>query len=53
MIRLDRAFTPQIDTATRTAELSRWADAVCRARSPLIHGTARISPFRSRSLAPR
>ncbi|HTA89247.1 MAG TPA: glycerol kinase GlpK [Polyangiaceae bacterium] len=33
MIRLDRAFTPQIDAATRTAELGRWSDAVCRARS--------------------
>jgi glycerol kinase len=33
MIRLDRAFTPQIDPATRTAELARWSDAVCRARS--------------------
>jgi glycerol kinase len=33
MIRLDRAFTPQIDAPTRTAELSRWSDAVCRARS--------------------
>jgi len=33
MIRLDRAFTPEIDAATRTAELGRWSDAVCRARS--------------------
>jgi len=33
MIQLDRAFTPQIDAQTRTAELSRWSDAVCRARS--------------------
>ena len=33
MIRLDRAFTPQVDIATRTAELQRWFDAVCRARS--------------------
>ncbi len=33
MIRLDRAFTPQIDAATRIAELGRWSDAVCRARS--------------------
>ena len=33
MIRLDRAFTPEIDTETRAAALGRWADAVCRARS--------------------
>jgi len=33
MIRLDRAFTPQIDPATRSAALARWADAVGRARS--------------------
>jgi glycerol kinase len=33
MIRLDRAFSPQIDAATRTAELARWSAAVCRARS--------------------
>jgi glycerol kinase len=33
MIRLDRAFTPSMAAATRTAELQRWADAVCRARS--------------------
>lgn len=33
MIRLDCAFTPRTDVATRTAELARWADAVCRARS--------------------
>ena len=33
MIRLERAFTPEIDAATRTAALSRWSDAVCRARS--------------------
>ncbi|MEO8904745.1 MAG: glycerol kinase GlpK [Polyangiaceae bacterium] len=33
MIRLDRAFTPSMDAATRTAELGRWSDAVCRARS--------------------
>ena len=33
MIRLDRAFTPQIDLGTRTAALARWSDAVCRARS--------------------
>jgi glycerol kinase len=33
MIRQGRAFTPQIDAATRTAELGRWSDAVCRARS--------------------
>jgi glycerol kinase len=33
MIQLGRAFTPGIDPATRTAELARWSDAVCRARS--------------------
>jgi len=33
MIRLDRAFTPQIDPATRSAALARWTDAVGRARS--------------------
>jgi glycerol kinase len=33
MIRLDRAFTPEIDAETRTAALGRWSDAVCRARS--------------------
>lgn len=33
MIRLDRAFSPEIAVATRTAELARWADAVRRARS--------------------
>ncbi|MEO7037993.1 MAG: glycerol kinase GlpK [Polyangiaceae bacterium] len=33
MIRVDRAFTPSMDAATRTAELGRWSDAVCRARS--------------------
>jgi glycerol kinase len=33
MIQLDRAFTPGIDPATRIAELARWSDAVCRARS--------------------
>ncbi len=33
MIRLDRAFTPQMAEATRTAELARWSDGVCRARS--------------------
>ncbi len=33
MIRLDRAFTPSMAAATRTAELARWSDAVCRARS--------------------
>ncbi len=33
MIRLDRAFTPQIDDSARTAALGRWSDAVCRARS--------------------
>ena len=33
MIRLDRAFTPEIDSAARTAALARWSDAVCRARS--------------------
>ena len=33
MIRLDRAFTPEMDPDTRTAALGRWADAVCRARS--------------------
>jgi glycerol kinase len=33
MIRVDRAFTPQIDSTTRTAELNRWSDAVWRARS--------------------
>jgi glycerol kinase len=33
MIRLDRSFGPQLDSATRSAELGRWSDAVCRARS--------------------
>lgn len=33
MIRLDRAFTVEIDRETRIAELARWSDAVCRARS--------------------
>ena len=33
MIRLDRAFTPQVEPATRIAALGRWSDAVCRARS--------------------
>ena len=33
MIRLDRAFTPQVESATRMAALERWSDAVCRARS--------------------
>jgi glycerol kinase len=33
MIRLDRAFSPRIDANARTAELARWSDAVCRARS--------------------
>ncbi len=33
MICKGRAFTPQLDVATRTAELGRWSDAVCRARS--------------------
>ncbi|MEO6599411.1 MAG: glycerol kinase GlpK [Polyangiaceae bacterium] len=33
MIRLDRAFTPEIDDATRITALGRWSDAVCRARS--------------------
>ena len=33
MIRLDRAFTPQMDAETRNAALGRWSDAVCRARS--------------------
>ncbi|HWZ90115.1 MAG TPA: glycerol kinase GlpK [Polyangiaceae bacterium] len=33
MIRLDRAFSPRIDAATRSAELARWSAAVCRARS--------------------
>ncbi|HEY4103086.1 MAG TPA: glycerol kinase GlpK [Polyangiaceae bacterium] len=33
MIRLDRAFTPQIDAEARNAELGRWSDAVRRARS--------------------
>ncbi len=33
MIRLDRAFTPQIDDEARQAALARWSDAVCRARS--------------------
>jgi glycerol kinase len=38
MIRLGRAFTPQMDESTRKAELGRWTDAVCRARS---HSRAR------------
>ncbi len=33
MVRLDRAFTSRIDEATRSAELTRWSKAVCRARS--------------------
>jgi glycerol kinase len=33
MIQRGRAFTPEIDPATRIAELARWSDAVCRARS--------------------
>jgi len=33
MIRLDRAFKPETDLATRIAALGRWSDAVCRARS--------------------
>jgi glycerol kinase len=33
MIRLDRAFKPQIDALTRSAERDRWSRAVCRARS--------------------
>ena len=33
MIRLDRAFTPDCEDSARIAELSRWSDAVCRARS--------------------
>jgi glycerol kinase len=33
MIRLDQAFTPEIDSEARTAALGRWSDAVCRARS--------------------
>ncbi|HEX3777259.1 MAG TPA: glycerol kinase GlpK [Polyangiaceae bacterium] len=33
MIRLDRAFTPQIDDEARNAELGRWSDAVRRTRS--------------------
>ncbi|MET0790056.1 MAG: FGGY-family carbohydrate kinase, partial [Polyangiaceae bacterium] len=33
MIRLDRAFSPEMTDAVRTAALGRWSDAVCRARS--------------------
>ncbi len=33
MIRLDRTFTPEIDTDSRVTALGRWSDAVCRSRS--------------------
>jgi len=45
MICIDRVFSPQMAAATRTAELGRWSDAVCRARSHWIRAAELFFPF--------
>jgi hypothetical protein len=53
MIPLGRALTPKIDPGARTAALGGWPDARVSGALALIRPPAWISPFRSRSSAPR